>query len=234
MRMSKRIAITILAVLLSAGRGFTQTPAIISGSDFNNFINSDLRYMREQDAFYARVDGSPYLDEEFKSGALVYNNKLYANLSLRYNYYEGYFEFKAGDEVKYYDPRYLEVDTVWLENDKFIYVEFDNGRNVRRNYMKLLHDGPVKVLSYREIVLLEAQKAKGYEDARPARFDPRPEVIYIQFGDAPAVEFKNKRSIGEVFPDRTEVLEKYAKSEKLKFRDPDDLVTLVKYYETLD
>lgn len=232
--MRERNILATLAVLLIANSSFSQTPAITSGADFNNFINSDLRYMKEQDAFYSRVDGSPYLEEDFKPGALVYNNKLYTNLSLRYNYYEGYFEVKAGDEIKYYDPQYLEVDTVWLENDKYIYIEFDNGRDIRRKYMKLLYDGPVKVLAYREIVMLDAQKAKGYEDARPARFDPRPEVTYIQFGDAPAVEFRNRRSIEEVFPDHAEALEKYAKSEKLRFRDVEDLIKLVKFYNTLD
>lgn len=231
--MKRTILTCILATMFSTAILYAQTPMITSGAEFNSFMKSDLNYLEAQEARYARTEGSPYLEEEFKPGALVYKNKLFTNLKLRYNYYEGYFEFKTGDEVKFYDPRYTEVDTVWLESNKYIYVEHDNGKDIRRNYMKLLYDGPVKVLSFKEIIMLDPEPASGYEAARPARFDPRPEVVYVQFGKDPAVEFKGKRSIEEVFPDHEKELEKYAKSEKLRFRDPEDLVTLVKYYNTL-
>lgn len=232
--MNKIIIIGLLVMLPGAGIIAAQTPMITSGAEFNSFMKSDLSYLEEQEARYAKIEGSPYLDEEFKPGGLVYKNKLFTNLQLRYNYYEGYFEFKTGDVVKFYDPRYTEVDTVWLESNKYIYIEHDNGKNIRRNYMKLLYDGPVKVLSFKEIIMLDPEPASGYEAARSARFDPRPEVFYVQFGEAPAVEFKNKRSIEEVFPDHGKELGKYAKSEKLRFRNPEDLVALVKYYNTLD
>lgn len=232
--MSRRTIIVLLAVMFPAGILFAQTPMISSGAEFNSFMKSDLSYLEEQEARYAKIEGSPYQDTAFKPGALIYNKKLYANLKLRYNYYEGYFEFKNGDEIKYYDPRYIEVDTVWLENSKYIYIEHDNGKNIRRNYMKLILDGPVKVLTFKEIIKLDPEEASGYEAARPARFDPRPEVIYLQIGDAPAVEFKSRRSIAQVFPDHVNELEKYAKSEKLRFRDPADLVALVQFYDTLE
>jgi len=232
--MKKIITIVLLAMLPGVEIIFAQTPIISSGAEFNSFMKSDLSYLEEQEARYAKFEGSPYLDEEFKHGGLVYKNKLFTNLLLRYNYYEGYFEIKTGDEVKFYDPRYTAVDTVWLESNKYIYIEHKDGKSIRRNYMKLLHDGPAKALTFKEIIMLDPEPASGYKAARPARFDPRPEVTYIQFGDAPAVEFKNKRSIGEVFPTHVKEIEKHAKSENLKFRDASDLVELVRYYNTLD
>lgn len=221
----------IISLCLSA---HAQAPVISRLPELNTFMQSDYNYKKDLRIRTATIEGSPYLSEEFSAGSLSFRDTYYRDLQLRFNAYEGHFEFKSDDEVLYFDPRYTEVDTVWMENDKYIYIEHDNGRNIKRSYMKLLHDGPAKVLLLKEIILLEPEKASGYEEALPARFEPRAGVIYLQVGDKPALEFKNRRSIDDIFPDHANALEKYAKTKKLRFRDPEDLVTLVKYYKTLE
>lgn len=225
------LGIVITSLCLSAQ---AQAPVISKLPELNTFMQSDYHYKKDLRDRNAKIEGSPYLSEEFSTGSLSFRDTYYKDLQLRFNVYQGHFEFKSGDEVLYFDPRYTEVDTVWMGDEKYIYVAHDNGRNTRRNYMKILHDGPAKVLLLREISLLEPEEASGYEEARPARFEPRPGVLYVQVGDEPALEFKNKRSIDDVFPDHVKALEQYARSKKLRFRDPEDLLTLVKYYNTLE
>src|SRR6056297_1326296 len=190
--------IIIISLCMSA---HAQAPVISKLPELNTFMQSDYHYKKDLRDRNAEIEGSPYLSEEFSTGSLSFRDTYYKDLQLRFNVYEGHFEFMSGDEILYFDPRYTEVDTVWMGDEKYIYVSHDNGRNTRRNYMKILLDGPAKVLLLREIILLEPEEASGYEEARPARFEPRPGVTYVQVGDEPALEFKNRRSIDDVFPD---------------------------------
>jgi hypothetical protein len=80
-------------------------------------------------------------------------------------------------------------------------------------------------------VLVQPEEAKGYEAFKPARFEKLAESIYIQVEGKPAMEFKGKKSIEEIFPDQQAELGKYTKSEKLKLKNIEDVVRLCEYYD---
>jgi len=208
-----------------------QTPMISSGAEINDFMKSDLSYLTEQEKRYGSIEGTPYLEDDYSLGALRYKNKKFVDILLRYNYYEGYFEYKTKDQIQYFDPRYTEVDTVWYLGSKYIYIPFETGKDVKKSYMKVLKDGKSQVLLHKEVIKLLPEQASGYEAAKPARFDPRPETYYIRIGIKPAIEFKNKKSIDDIFGDKAGLLQAYVKSEKLKFKDSEDLVKLCEYYD---
>ena len=100
--------------------------------------------------------------------------------------------------------------------------------------MKVLAEGPTKVLEYKKIVLLEREPAAGYQEEKPTRFEARQARFFVMTANSPAMEFKNKRSIEEIFPDKVEILEKFAKTNKLKFKDINDVISVCKYYDGLE
>jgi len=202
-------------------------------SELTSFMKSDYNYIKEQRERNANIEGTPYLNEHFTDGRLVYQDKMYRGLKLRYNIYEDHFEFESEGEILYFDPRYTEVDTVWMGEQKYIYATYNENNREKRSYMHLLHDGRTQVLTRMETILLQPEKAQGYEDAKPARFREMPERMYVSIDGNPAVEFSNRRSIDDVFPEYEEELTSYAKKNKLKFRTPDELVTLVRYYDSI-
>ncbi len=223
--------IILFSLCISAG---AQPLGVTTLTDISDFMQSNYNYNREYRASSAMIEGSPYLSEEFVAGSLSYRDSYYRDLQLRYNVYDGHFEFKSEDEILYFDPRYTEVDTVWIGNDTYIFQEYIEARNVKRSYMQLLYDSDgIQAFKQYEIILLEPEPPRGYEDAKPARFQQRPERLFVRFKGDPAQEFPGRKSIPELFPAYADELITYTKKDRLRFRKPEDLVLLCKYYNSL-
>jgi hypothetical protein len=230
----------ILKTLLSAGAllwllqpGMAQTTIVSNGADLYTFANSDHDYLKSRDERYSTVGGSPYLDDEFQEGSLYFNKTRYTGVSLRYNAYEGYFEFETEEGIKYFDPQVTKIDTVWLDGDVFRYVYFQHGRTGKQTYMKVLHNGAASAYWYDEVIMTEPEESTGYAPAKPASFQKLAGAVYIQVEGKPALELKGKKSLDEVFPDHLAELNSYVKTEKLKLKNTEDVVRLCQYYESL-
>lgn len=220
-------------LLLLSPVTMAQTNMISSGSDMINFMNSDLDYIKNQDDRYAQIEGTPYLDEAFQTGSISYKKVKYVGLDLRFNPYESYFEFKTEQGIKFLDPRVTRVDTVWLENETYLYVQYMVGKSRKQTFMRAIYMGPTRVLLNSEVVLAQPEEAKGYEAAKPARFEKMAEAIYIGEEGNPAMEFKGKKSLEEIFPEHHAQLSKYVKAEKLKLKKTEDVIRLCQYFDSI-
>lgn len=224
----------ICAALLVLSPGLAgQTNMISSGNDLFNFMNTDPDYIRNNRDRYAEIEGSPYLEEAFHSGSVSFKGKKYMGLQLRHNLYKGYFEFQTEEGIKFFDPQTTPIDTIWLDNDTYLYVLYRSGKDLKRNYMKLMNPGKTIVLQFSQVILIQANAAKGYEEAKPAHFEKRSEAIYILTGNQPATEFKGRKSLPEIFPEQHRILSDYAKAEKMKMKNVGDIISLCAYYDTL-
>ncbi len=231
--MKIKVLLSISLALLLSQVGLAQTNIISSAADLMNFLNSDLDYIEARNDRYRTVEGSPYLDDEFHPGSLFFSNTKYTGLPLRYNIYEGYFEFQTDQGVKFFDPRVTRIDTVWLEGDTFLYVYFQDGKARKQTYMKAVRLGPTSVYLRNAVILTQAEEATGYVAAKPASFQSLAESIYIQEEGKPAVEFKGKKSLEELFPEHEQELNKYVKAEKLKLKKVEDVARLCEYLDGL-
>lgn len=210
-----------------------QTNIISSGSDMINFLNTDLDYIKNKDARYSRIEGSPYLDENFQSGSISYQRVKYVGLELRFNPFEGYFEFQTEQGIRFLNPKVTRVDTVWLGENTYLYVHHMSGKATKQTFMKAAYTGPTRVLLHNEVMLVQAEEATGYEAFKPARFEKLAESIYLGEEGKPAMEFKGKKSLEEIFPEQHAELSKYAKSEKLKLKKVEDVIRLCEYRDSL-
>ena len=226
----KKIAmhLVFLGIVIPAG---AQTGGSSSLNDMIGLIRTNRSYIQNQNERYEEIDGTPYLDEEFNKGSLYFGGRRFTNIDMRYNIYQGHFEFMDAEGVKYIDPRTTLIDTVWLNGDIFLYVSFESGKNIKMTYMKLVRGEGTRVLLNHRIVLSQAEPAKGYQDARPARFSKGEDLVYIQPLGSHAMEFKGKKSIEELFPEYHQQLSAYVKSEKLKLKKLEDILKLVTYYD---
>ena len=220
-------------LLLLSQVSMAQTNIISSSADLFNFLNSDLDYIEARNDRYRTVEGSPYLDNEFHPGSLSFNKTKYTGIPLRYNYYEGYFEFETEQGVKFFDPKVTKIDTVWLEGDTYLYVYFQSGKARKQTFMKAVQIGPTSVYLYNEIILTQPEETTGYVAAKPASFQKLAESIFIQEAGKPAMESKGKNSLEEIFPEHHAELSKFAKSEKLKLKKVEDMVRLCEYYDRI-
>ena len=220
-------------LLLLSQVAMAQTNIISSASDMMNFMRTDMDYIKNQDERYAQIEGTPYLDDAFHSGSISHKKQKYTGLDLRFNPYEGYFEFKTEDGIRFLDPRTTRVDTVWLEGETYFYVHFMSGKSTKQTFMKAVHTGPTRVLLFNQVVLVQPEEATGYEAFKPARFEKLAETIFIHVEGKPALEFKGKKSLEEIFPKHYSLLASHAKSEKLKLKNTEDVVRLCEYYDSI-
>lgn len=196
-------------------------------------IQSDMDYIQNQRERYKKIDGTPYLDEEFSKGSLSLGTSQINNLDLRYNIYEGHFEFMDEEVVRYIDPRRNLVDTVWLHGDTYLYVSFKAGKQIKMTYMKMIRGDGTRVLLNHKMLLTEPEETQGYKEAKPARFSRQQDLIFIQPTGSHAMEFKGKKSMEELFPDHYQLLSEYVKSEKLRLKKLDDIVKLCIYFDSV-
>jgi hypothetical protein len=229
--MKLKYVIYMGTLLILSQMVMAQTNIISSAADLYNFLNSDLDYIEARNDRYRTIEGSPYLDSEFRPGSLSFNKTKYTGLPLRYNCYEGYFEFETEQGVKFFDPKVTRIDTIWLEGDTFLYVYFQSGRSRKQTFMKAVRTGPTNVYLHNEIILTQAEETTGYVAAKPASFQQLAESVYIQEEGKPAMEFKGKKSLEEIFPEHHAELNSFVKSEKLKLKKIEDVVRLCEYYD---
>ncbi len=231
MNLRTLLSVGILLWLLQPA--MAQTNIMLNGSDLYTFANSDHEYLKSLNERYRTIEGSPYLDDEFHQGSLFFNKTRYTGVSLRYNAYEGYFEFESDEGVMYFDPRVTKIDTVWLEGDTFHYVYFQRGRTGKQTFMKALHSGAASVYMYNEVILTQPEESTGYTAAKPSSFQKLAGSVYIQVEGKPALELKGKKSLEEIFPDHQKELSDFIKAEKLKLKKTEDVIRLCQHYESL-
>jgi len=211
-----------------------QIPRITSGRELINHMHSNPAYISSRMNRHHDIEGSPYLTEEFVRGAIFYNRTKYVDLDLRYNYYQGYFEFRDNDRIQYFPSDLIRPDTVWAGEDIFLYVDYLEGKRTKQAFMQLLDNRKIEVLLFKEVILIEAEPAAGYQEATPARFEATGEMIFLRREGQPAVAFRGRKSIRDLFPDHQKELLNYAKEEKLRLKNPDGIIRLCRYFESLD
>jgi len=213
---------------------YAQTGNNVARTDGISFIKSNGAYIPNQRERYNKIEGNPYLEEEFSKGSFSLGHSHINNIDLRYNIYEDHFEYLDEEVIKYIDPIRNQVDTVWLKDDTYLYVSLIAGKQIKMTYMKMVHGDGTRVLLKHRMMLTEPEKSQGYKEAKPARFNRQQDQVFIQPMGSHAMEFKGKKSIEDLFPDHYHQLYDYIKSEKLKLKKPDDITRLCIYFDSIN
>jgi hypothetical protein len=185
---------------------------------------------------YNNMEGTAFLNDQFVNGSLVTTDSImFKNVPLRYNIFKDEMEFKFGDDDP---PRIIGNPRsflfFYLEDKTFAYLTFIENNKPGQGYFEVLNQGACQLLVRRQTVYTEPEKARGYAESRPARFEPRRNAYYLKFGkQLPGEVNLNRRDILRVFGDKQEDIAGYAKENKLSFRNLEDLIKMTSYYNLL-
>lgn len=229
--MNRKGTIAVLLWFFAAAASTGQTARITSESDLLSFMNSDLQYRQNQREWYNSVEGSAYLDTSFLEGTISVGGTRYDGLLLRFNPFEEAVEFQKEGQIRYFMPHASRSDTVWIGDDILFNVVRRDGKNLKSAFMKRAGGEETRVLVFHEVRVTEPKPAQGYEDPSPARFLHRPEQIYIQVPGKPAIEFKGKKSLEDVFGEDHGDLEDYARSNRYRLKSLEEVLALCSYYD---
>jgi len=179
--------------------------------------------------------GSPYMNDEFSSGEIYYNNQWhFTDIPVRYNIFNDEIEYKKEDKNTIYA---LKPDTLFnmiiISADTLIVDFYEKNKEIKSGFFKLLNDGEVSLLVKMEVEFIEAQAETTHEMAMPAKFHKKMDQYYVRKqGQVPQM-VKNLKKLIESLENHHEELNAYIKQEKLSGRKEKDLKQLIHYYNTL-
>ncbi|WP_081212318.1 hypothetical protein [Salegentibacter sediminis] len=176
--------------------------------------------------------GTPFVDEEFRKGAILDEEGNAQPAFLRYNAVEGIMEIKLNklQEDIHVLPR---IEKITYTIDGYTYF-IDSKRTedgeLLKGYFVNYYDGDnVKLLGWPRPDVIEAQMAKtGYDKDKPAHLKVEMEY-YLEIGDARLQEVRLRpRDFRKTF-DEKDAMKKYLSDNKVK--DLDDAIEALKFYD---
>ena len=194
--------------------------------DRNNMSRIE-RYLFDMDD-EIMVEGSMYLDDEFKPGILILKNGLiFRDLFFRYNAFDDKMQMIQGvDTLSLVKPE--EVKFLKISNRTFVYDDFSKSDSVQPSYFQLLSDGNYKLLVRHFIVFRFSNPFYldmhiGDECDRFIKMN----AYYVQEGSLPAIRIrKSIKSLQSAFPQNKDRIRQICNERGLNVRKEADLIHL--------
>ena len=203
----------------------------MTGKDIRDHMLIDLS--KKVDRSVTDFEGSPYLSPDFIPGEVYSSKKKYPGLMLRYNIFNDNIEFMQNNTTYalYAEPR---ITKVLLGDEVFVVEKHEIKGKMGYGYFERLDSGKVTLLAKKIVRFTEEQEPKALEAAgKPAKFTRSQDVFYYKIGSAELSKVGALKSFIDSLPDKKEEVTSYAKKEKIGTKNENDLVKLVKYYNSL-
>ncbi|MEM0931614.1 MAG: hypothetical protein AAF575_00960 [Bacteroidota bacterium] len=225
--MSKFLSILLLLFFIQVR---AQDESFVIDSPFNNLFT----FTTKSSSYANEVQGSPYLQEEFKRGGVYKNNELLVKVKMRFNAHRGEMEFIGVNDSIYILGKAKEL---WAELDSRNYkiLLFKNKiGQIRNAYFNKLNEGNLKLLFKPQIDFRKGKES--YDSYRPK---VRPAFIknssyYAKIGDNPANKINlNRKNVLKLLSKEKEEMLLFVKKNKLDLRTETDVIRLFTYYNSL-
>jgi hypothetical protein len=183
-----------------------------------------------------KVRGTPFMQDEFMFGVLnLVDSVNIQGQKYRYNVYADEMQFiLEEDTVSIFQP--LKVNSIQFGERKFIYDLRMTGKDMlEAGYMEVLEEGNVSLLLWRTARLEVDEYVTNYMGGGGTGdlYYKHSKFYYIKTGDTAARKIRNIKDLIKQLPEHQSQVKKYLKSERIRFKDPEDLRKLVAYYNSL-
>lgn len=214
--------IFVLALITKSSIG-QQVDLFLEDYHFYKLVHSE----KAED--YKGIEGTPYLDQSFKEGIFSLKDSSVIKLPIRYNMYSDEMEYQLKG-INYVVGNRDILKNTTIGESVFVYLP-----SVQKGgYYELLESGKCSLVVKRKVIFKPAEGPKPIEAKRiPARFEREPDVYFLVIGESEAVKAGNLKSVLNALQDRKPQIENFIEQEKIKNTRPENLLKLVKYYNSL-
>ena len=179
------------------------------------------------------VIGTPYLNEAFAQGEVVFDKGMHNVAPLRYNIHKDWIEYQQNNQTYILDPD-VRIKEVTFDENTFVVGKYTTKGKTHLGYFKLLDSGKVTLLSKQIVLYKEYQQAQALQSsASPPKYTRAADQFYFKMDSGELQKIENLKSMIASFPDNHDLLTEYAKKEKISARKEDDLRRLFAYYYSL-
>ncbi len=187
---------------------------------------------------YEGTKGTPYVFEAWSQGEIFLKSKKKVLVKeLNYNCYD--------NELVYLDPatkvvrliNRFTVDLFYLLNgsDTLLFVPIEPDNDGEFLFAQVLYQGGSNVYKRYQKEFVRANYEGGYSaDRKYDEFADKSELYFSKQNDEKFYRVrKSKKQILEAFPGDEDAISSYIKAEKLDLKKEEDVVKLLKYYDSL-
>ena len=177
---------------------------------------------------YQDVEGTPYMDDQFKDGYIFMKEGEAVPGELRFDIYANQIQFiDSGQVFTIAHPD--RVDLIEIEGTIFRYLPYRADVGEKMGYFISLAEGQYSLYLKEARKMTEARPPAPYQDPVPAKFVKLPDTYYLRIGANPAMKLSTKKALLEMLGNNGSQVEEYLKNEKIYLKKEPDLIKLVNH-----
>ncbi len=190
-----------------------------------------------EEVTYERIEGDPFLYQDFAPGNLLLKTGESIPLNFRYDIFKGEIQFGKKDEIyALINPE--SISSVLIDTLRFIYSGYLKSpgdiTSVENSWFILKKDGKCRLLIKKNLRLQAATPPKPYqEEGSPAKFIHTRDTYYVQPEGKSAAKIDNRKDLHDFLPDKSGKLSSFIKANNLDLKKVDDLAKIISFYNSL-
>jgi len=176
--------------------------------------------------------GNPYSDEEYRLGEVAFEGEVY-RFYFRFNALRDRVELKDAS-TRLFHLQKNEVIEPTFGGKTYQLKSYYEGDSLRHGYFVPLYKGKITLYLKPKKVFVQAKSPdNGYDSYKPPRYKDA-SCYYMQFGKYLPIPFElSRKSFRKTFESRYTEVEAYVKRNQLDFKNEQDAIRIVKYYDQL-
>lgn len=179
------------------------------------------------------LEGSPYLNEEWQTGSIILKNgDTIPSISLRLNVLKGEMQYQY-EEKTYAIGAPEGLNEIIMGRRIFKYLTYTEDSKLKKNYFEVLSNGKSCLLKYHYIVILPANFNLALNSGNKNDQIVHKMKYYAKIGDSIIEIEKRGKNLISAFGNNEALISKYIKENKISLKNESDLITLIKYSNTL-
>jgi len=182
---------------------------------------------------YEDIEGTPFLFKDWQQGIIHPKNEQepIEEVLLNYNRHTKSFEIKKDNHYISLDENWYNKVVVHTAKEEHWIFNTDLLPKKKRCFDRLIHQGEdFRIVEVFFTTIITREKERYAETIEVQSFSNKSHFYFIQNGKSKLVKLK-KKSILALFPDHKSILEKFAKSNQLKFTNVNDLMKILTDYD---
>lgn len=179
------------------------------------------------------VDGTVYLDKEFKKGSAILNGYKNEELLLRYDAYSDEIEYlnAEGNRMLFQRSEYMGAI---IDSIVYQFIDYFDRGKVKSGFFNPLNQGETVLYLRNTKTVFYRTPENGYESFVSPKFVLKTSY-YLKRKDRPAMPLNDlsKKEIFAVLWEHYSNLRKYARENKLRMRTEEEVIQVLDYYDSI-
>lgn len=198
-----------------------------------NYVNSNSGGDPLYNTGYTNLTGTPYFSNQWNKGIVKFKNgKTYKDIKIKYDQIADKLVFENEGKALYFTDPIIEFKFNSITNNKEESYHFKNGFNSDPlSFYQVLDEDKISLLKKDRKIIVD----KTPFNSATAIKTIEPQIKYYLYYNDQLKNIKmNKKSILTILVDKKDQLEAFFNKENIDFIQEEDLIKIIKYYNSIE